>query len=444
MAFFPRCSNILLIVIGLASFLSPDPVWAASQEPVLINQIVINPRDPNIVYAAVRPQGVLKSTDRGMSWRPARNGLMNTSVYHIVIHPKDPNILYLGTFGGGVYKTENGGENWFEVNQGLGNTNIHALALNPLNPEQLIVSTSTGELFKSDDGGKSWNPFNEGLPFFPGDVIATLLIFPKVPEEFILGQGGLFTRPFSSTAWHDVNSSLHDQVITALAYDRLSRTFYAGTIKEGLFKTSLSPNSLSVQPPLNWKSVGGPFQKQWVHLIVLDPSNSSVIYAGIMNQGLLKSTDHGATWTEINTGLPTKEVESLAIDTENPKRLYAGTHNDGLFVSRDGGQTWHPPAKLEVEPVKQLIDSLPTRSYSSLSQEPRLVPPPSFAKCNKCHGWTDTALNQKTTYWRVSPNRRDWQPTVRRMSTGAGLTPEETEVITRFLTEYSRQRSEMH
>jgi photosystem II stability/assembly factor-like uncharacterized protein len=431
----------LFVTFSLVFLCSFHPVWAVSGEPLLVNEIAINPKDPRTLYAAARPQGVLKSTDRGMTWRPVRNGLTNTSGYHLVMHPTNPKILYLGTFGGGVYKSEDGGEHWFEVNQGLGNTNIHALILNPLEPDQLVASTSTGKLFKSENGGKSWVSFNEGLPLFEGEVISTLLLFPKEPGGFYLAQGGLFKRPFPSQRWMAADSSLSEQVITALAYDARHRIMYAGTMRQGLFKTSLHSDPIASESRLDWTPVGAPFQKQWIRLITLDPSDPSVIYVVAIGGGLYKSTDQGASWHEINTGLPTKAVTGLAIDPTNPQLLYVGLqYSDGLFISRDGGTTWSLPA-LQIEPVQQIIASLSSRPPSAPSGGPPVVPPPAFAKCNQCHGWTDASLNQRATFWRVSPNRRDWRPTVQRMAPGARLTPQEEEEIIKFLTDYSRQRN---
>jgi photosystem II stability/assembly factor-like uncharacterized protein len=430
----------LFVAFSLGVLFSFDPIRAVAKEPLLINQIAIDPHDPRILYAAARPQGVLKSTDRGMSWRPARIGLTNTSAYHIVIHPANPKILYLGTFGGGIYKSVNGGESWAEANQGLGNTNIHALTINPLQPDQLIVSTSTGELFKSDNGGKGWAPFNEGLPFFPGEVIAKLFILPNDPGGVYLAQDGFFSRPFSSSTWQAVDNSLQKEAITAAAYEPKDRILYAGTMKQGLYTTKLESNPISA-PHLAWTPVAGPFQMQWIRLIVPASSDAAVIYVAAIGQGLFKTTDHGKSWREINDGLPNKDVESLAMDPDDPERLYVGMHNDGLFISTDGGSRWNPPAKFEVEPVKQIIASLSGQTPSTQSRETPVAIPPPFSKCNKCHGWTDSALNQKTTYWRVSANRRDWRPTVHRMSPGAGLTPQEEDEIIKFLTDYNQQRS---
>jgi hypothetical protein len=61
------------------------------------------------------------------------------------------------------------------------------------------------------------------------------------------------------------------------------------------------------------------------------------------------------------------------------------------------------------------------------------APPPSFRKCNACHGWTDTDLNFKSSPWRVKATDRDWQATVSRMSEGTDISPEDQKEIIRFL-----------
>jgi photosystem II stability/assembly factor-like uncharacterized protein len=441
MALHPYPGTVSLLLC-LTIALSGGPVLAAVSEPLLINQIAIDPSDPDVLYAAARPQGVLKSTDHGETWRPARRGLANTSGYHIVIDPAHPKTLYLGTFGGGIYKSLDGGDTWVEANTGLGDTNIHALILNPRHPDHLLVSTSTGELFHSDDAGNSWKPFNEGLPSFEGEVIASLLIFPDDSGGYSLAQGGLFRRPISSSRWLPVGGNIQDQVMTALAYDQQDRTFYAGTMKRGLFRATLPPTNVPADPiaamiRLDWQPVEGPFHDQWIRFLVLDPTTPSTLYVGVVAHGLFKSADRGATWSEVDAGLPSKDIESLAIDPNSPGVLYAGMHSDGIYLSRDGGRTWGPPRQVTVEPVQQIIASLTSQPSPAPSGTVPIAVPTAFAKCNKCHGWTDPALNQRSTYWRVPPNFRNWSPTVHRMSQGAGLTPQEEHQIIAFLTKYS-------
>src|SRR5262249_37790285 len=80
--------------------------------------------------------------------------------------------------------------------------------------------------------------------------------------------------------------------------------------------------------------------------LVIDPQNPSTLYAGTsgesfdsctipcsgFNDGVFRSTDAGATWTAINSGLTMPHVASLAIDPQNPSTLYAGTIHGRIFA----------------------------------------------------------------------------------------------------------------
>ena len=74
--------------------------------------------------------------------------------------------------------------------------------------------------------------------------------------------------------------------------------------------------------------------------LVLDPLVVGTLYAVIGNQGVLKSTDGGVTWTAANAGLE-GGVRALAIDPLTPAILYAAA-TSGVFKSIDGGASWNP------------------------------------------------------------------------------------------------------
>jgi photosystem II stability/assembly factor-like uncharacterized protein len=82
--------------------------------------------------------------------------------------------------------------------------------------------------------------------------------------------------------------------------------------------------------------------------VVTDPRNQGTLYASGWS-GILKSTDGGASWRGVNSGLPGGNCcGSLAIDPQNPNTIYAGGRYDlaysdgrfGIFRSKDGGTTW--------------------------------------------------------------------------------------------------------
>jgi hypothetical protein len=54
------------------------------------------------------------------------------------------------------------------------------------------------------------------------------------------------------------------------------------------------------------------------------------LYAGTYDDGVFRSTDGGAHWTAVNTGLPVQPVRSLAVTSLAPTTLYGGT-DGGVF-----------------------------------------------------------------------------------------------------------------
>lgn len=86
--------------------------------------------------------------------------------------------------------------------------------------------------------------------------------------------------------------------------------------------------------------------------IEIDPTNTSIAYAGFASSGIWKTTDSGLTWVPLDDFLPTLSVGAIELDTSNPNRIWIGTgegwnnidavHGVGVLVSTDAGATWGP------------------------------------------------------------------------------------------------------
>ncbi len=79
----------------------------------------------------------------------------------------------------------------------------------------------------------------------------------------------------------------------------------------------------------------------YTHAIAIDPSNSSILYAGGIveeNAALYKTTDGGDTWSDITSGV-SGCVRALAVNSDNANIIYAGS-DDGVFKSTDAGVSW--------------------------------------------------------------------------------------------------------
>jgi photosystem II stability/assembly factor-like uncharacterized protein len=83
----------------------------------------------------------------------------------------------------------------------------------------------------------------------------------------------------------------------------------------------------------------GPFGGSTVVLLP-DPVNTNIVYAGSWGAGVYKSVDYGLNWQPARAGLTNLSINSMTIDPLNPSTLYAGTYSSGVFKSTDGGETW--------------------------------------------------------------------------------------------------------
>ncbi len=188
---------------------------------------------------------------------------------------------------------------------------------------------TSGVFFKTTNAGSSWNNNNTGLT----QSLNALAVAPGNPNIIYAGNSSGFYRSIDAGAsWTKTSPGL--QSVDSIAIDPTnSSVVYAGAT--GLFKTTDGGN--------NWTTLNIPANDARVGTIVFDPATPSTIYAG-SNAGVFRSTDSGSTWTTLNNfGAPNAPfVTSLAIDPTAPATIYAGTSGSGLFKTTNGGNSWTP------------------------------------------------------------------------------------------------------
>jgi len=124
--------------------------------------LVIDPTNPQVLYATKWGQGVYRTIDGGITWQLGGSGLFDTQLFDLDLHPQNPAILYAST-PSGVFQSVDAGANWAVLDSPH---RASELAIDPNNADRLIVTTEGNGIARSTDGGQSWSPINEGL----GDV----------------------------------------------------------------------------------------------------------------------------------------------------------------------------------------------------------------------------------------------------------------------------------
>jgi photosystem II stability/assembly factor-like uncharacterized protein len=244
--------------------------------------------------------------------------------------------VYIGSASGGVWKSVNGGTTFKPVFDKEAVQSIGAVTIDPKNPKVIWVGTgeawtrnsvSIGDgVYKSVDGGENWT--NMGLR--ESERISKILVNPtQTNTVYVCAPGKL---------WSDSD-------------------------ERGLYKTTDGGKTWT-------KILKGANASTGCSMITMDRQNPQTIYAGMWDfrrkgwtfrsggdgptafsgSGLFKSTDGGASWTELTdksvNGLPSKPWGRVAVAAapSKPSTVYAFIEaeipKDGLYRSDDGGKTW--------------------------------------------------------------------------------------------------------
>ena len=181
-----------------------------------VGAIAVAESDPNVVYVgmgehAVRGvmthhgDGVYKSTDAGKTWK--KIGLDATQhISRIVVDPKNPNIVFVAAQGAlysksserGIFKSVDGGATWKKVLYVDDKTGAAELSMDMNNPRILyaamwehgrlpwkIISGGPGSgLYKSTDTGETWERMKDGLPEEMGKM--AIAVSRSNPKKFTL------------------------------------------------------------------------------------------------------------------------------------------------------------------------------------------------------------------------------------------------------------------
>jgi uncharacterized protein (TIGR03437 family) len=327
------------------------------------------------ILAGTRNNGVYRSTDNGVTWQRASQGL--PAKLAIIALARFDNALFAGT-GLGVYRSTDNGNSWTAANEGLEVDGSFRGAVRTLLARGSLlfaglsdnVGFSGGGLYLSTNGGQSWQPVA---------ALANVGINALVATETAIFAGSLGSGVYRSTdngqSWTVVNSGL-----TSLIYVLAARgtTVFAGGLN-GLFRSDdsgqswveVSPNTLGVpvlallingDNLLIGTSVGihrlrlSGGAPQFNPTSPVEPinalaANNASVFAGTTSRGVFRASAGGGDWADSNAGLTNVEVSALvALDSS----LFAGT-DFGVSVTSDRGQTW----QLASNGLPVVINSVP-------------------------------------------------------------------------------------
>lgn len=348
-----------------------EPIFD-DQVTASIGAVAIQQSNPSVIWAGTgegNPRnslnggyGIFKSLDAGKTWKSM--GLEKTRhIHRVVIDPTNPDVVYAAAIGSpwgehperGVFKTVDGGKSWEKILYTNDKSGAADLVMDPSNPNKLIAAMwehkrdpwffkSGGEgsgLYITHDGGKNWKKMTdkEGLP--AGELgrigVAISRSNPKVVYALIEAKkNALYKSTDGGFKWSMINNKS----------DIGNRPFYYSEI---YVDPSNENRVYSVFTYVNVSEDGGKNFEQLMpayganngvhpdhHAWYIHPTNGSFMIDG--NDGGLNITkDRGKSWRFIGN-LPVAQFYHINVDMDIPYNVYGGMQDNGSW--RGPAYTW--------------------------------------------------------------------------------------------------------
>ena len=353
----------VLCVVGIQFVHAQDGPLAWTQNlnnGARVYAMVVDPVNQATLYSAGLDSGVYKSTNAGLSWFAANNGLTYRAVQALAISRSSPGVLYAGTdqngsTNSGVYVTTDGGGTWVLSNNGITDVKaVQALAVDPTNPSIAYAATfdgvnaSTVGIFKTTDRGATWVADSTGLT---NKNILSLAINPVTPSVVYAGSSLILpgstgpSRMFKSTnagaSWFEISNGLPTGTTTGDPIRALSiSTVNPEIILAALFMNDTSGGAyLTTNGGANWAKMHNGIPNLTGVLIrscLIRPGSNTEFFVGLDSRGVFHTIDGGVSWTDFSGGPLTNTftIRSLVFRTLPDSTLYAGAATTSPTTAR--------------------------------------------------------------------------------------------------------------
>lgn len=252
----------------------------------------------------------------------------------VAVEPVNQQVIYVGSPSGGLWKTTNGGVTWTPLGDQYSNMDIWAIAIDPNNNNTVYYGNGIGELWKSTNAGASFTLVDD----LGSSRITTILIHPTNANiiHCALRYNGLFRTTNGGTSWTEVVLAGMEDVVykpgsTTTMY-ACGSTFYKSTDGGATFSQITSG-----------------FQSTARMKLAVTPANSNYVYVcQSMGSGfgyLYRSTNSGTSFTtQVDhttanyIGSQASRDMAVAVSTSNANEVHIGGLD--MYVSTNGGTSF--------------------------------------------------------------------------------------------------------
>lgn len=332
-------------------------VLADTIQSYAMGVVVLDPNNPNVVWLGTGENnhqralgygcGVYKSTDGGQSW--TFKGLRDSrQIGGIVVDPKNPNTVYAAAEGSawgpggerGLYKTIDGGNSWNKILNISENTGVNNVVMDPRDNNVLYATSEQrrrhtftkigggpeSAVYKSTDAGSSWEKIMTGLPASDKGGMG-IAISPVNPDVVYLiveaAEGGGFFRSVNRGAsWEKMS----DYRASGQYYNKI----YCDPVDIDKVFSMDTYTQITEDGGKTWKALGNDGRHVDDHALWIDPTDTKHFIIG-GDGGIYETFDNGKTWN-YKANLPITQLYRLNVDNDFPfYNVYGGTQDNNTF-----------------------------------------------------------------------------------------------------------------
>jgi photosystem II stability/assembly factor-like uncharacterized protein len=294
-----------------------------------------DPQDDKAIYIGTKEHGMYYTYDAGQNWFTVEK-FRKSKINDIAISYKNKCLIYV-VAGSQLYKSTDCNRTWTRMyNEDRDGFYISSLAVDSYNEGTIYAGLSidtqnkkakkdSSDLIKSVDFAESWQVVKR-TPV--GSMVSKILINPKDTRIVYLAthNSGIFKSINGGGSWQDITGEKQELAKTKQEKETFIQRF------EKLIDFATDIKSKKIRESLVFRDMA---------IILDEDENDSLIHAS--NYGILKSTDGGHSWNQVELIPPKGEekaiIYSLAIHPEDGDEFYYGT-DDTLFRTTDGGENW--------------------------------------------------------------------------------------------------------
>ncbi len=369
---------------------------------VIVNDVLIDPRNPERVLVATDLRGILASNDGFAHYTTSNSGFSHRVVTEVVVDRKDPSHIYAGVANdsemGGVFVSDDSGKTWRQNSKGLDGRDV--LSLQQSDGSELFAGTNHG--IYSSSAKNIWEPASMIVGILP-----EWRPKPTEPEPAPVKPKPSKSKPTHATAAHSKVAAKAkpplEPVIPAATAPRvrslqIGKDIWFAATNEGLFMSSdqgkkwygeliegennfTGVNSyddgtvtlvshkaayISHDGGKTWATLTLPTYVGQINSLTLTPDSSLWLTS---RQGAVQSTDGGKTWRYVMGGLPKDDVLVVEYDAAGQRLLATALQEHEVFMSKDNGLTWQHTDSAGV-PIRSAISYqghlLATSAYNGM------------------------------------------------------------------------------